>query len=139
MRKASIFTLLFSITFPLYTNTFALEMTTSNDYKVCKEQALLTRENTLDPARKTYLSDSLTITNDAKSKLDSIKWYTNSLYKTEASKIENDRSKKMSFVNEKIAKIRITAQSTWKAEDALCEFNFKKSKEASTKKTKGVK
>lgn len=91
---------------------------------LCKKEALLKREKTMAPALKAYVASSNALNERTKHDLDAITWYIDSRYTRELKKIEGNRDRAMLQINNKISQARLSAQATWKAEDALCEFTY---------------
>lgn len=91
----------------------------------CKKTALLHRTQTMLPNLKEYMTSSNLVAEKEKIAFEKIQWYIRSAYNTQSKKIQAESSQAMIPVNEKITKARIVAQTTWKAEDALCELYHK--------------
>lgn len=95
---------------------------TPSIYAICKKNALMKREKTMTPARKTYVASTTAIKNQALREFDLIRWYNRGSYRTNYKKIQENYERAMIPVNENIEQVRKLAQTTWKAEDALCDF-----------------
>ncbi|MBP6948872.1 MAG: hypothetical protein KBC41_03030 [Candidatus Pacebacteria bacterium] len=132
----SIFLATQSITLSVYaleTAPVVIDQEKQDTYNACKKSALDRREVLMTPARKEYVLSSQTITDKAKKDFDKIKWYIPSSYMPHAKKIQDEKNQAMLSIQEKIAKVRSVAFSTWKAENALCDFQL-----ASNEKEKNI-
>ncbi len=110
--------------------------TTNTAYVECKNSAQKRRDQTMLPALKEYVLNSTEITNKAKSDFNKARWLISRSYREEARRIHTEKKDAMNPVNEKVAKVRATAENTLKAELALCEMQYNKVAPTSTKNTK---
>ncbi len=92
------------------------------DYQVCIKKAEEKRIKRMTPAIKAYSYTSQKITNETKTKLDAIIWRTDSTYTTESKIILDEQIAKTGEATKKINKVRKEADTTLKAEKALCDF-----------------
>lgn len=123
--KKKLFTL-FSFIF-LSTSSFVFASTEVQEkefdtYTQCKKEALSRKEKTMHKAYELYRASSTDITLKTREKIDTIKWQIYSSYYIAMRKTIADQKEAMIPVDERIAKTRALALSTWKAEDALCDF-----------------
>lgn len=130
MKKLSLYLLLSTMAIPFFTYAANTSSPEENDndirYELCIKSAEQKRDSLMIPARKIYAEESGTLTARTKKKLESIKWHIDSIYNTESKKIYKEHSEELLKIQNKISAVRITAQSTWKAESALCDFANKK-------------
>ena len=115
-----------SIVFSSIYLAHAIETTNSEAYTICKKNAPTHREQTMLPALKEYVESSQAITDKAKHNFEKVSWYIDTSYRINSKKIQDEKKQAMIPVKEKINKVRILAQNTWKAEDSLCEFLYNK-------------
>lgn len=139
MKKIVVKASLSVIFFPLFIGTLSAETSSStvttlpNEYAICKKRALDKRTETMRPALKAYIASSTEINKKTQREFDVIRWNFNGSYRENSKKILEQAKNETASVNEKINQVRVIAQSTWKAEDALCDFI--QSRASSTQKT----
>lgn len=138
MKKIFTYSLLCLLLCPIITNaeTSTTTPTREENYQICKKNAFAKKEKTMAPVLKAYAASSEAINEQAKADFDSIKWYMETTYAAESKKIEEKRNQSMTTTNNKVARTRLIAQATWKAEDALCEFTFASTKDPAPKNKK---
>ena len=95
----------------------------------CKESAHERKEKLLSDTRANYVRESNTITSETKVGLEIVKWRILSSFRTESKKLLDEQQVKLRDLGEKTNKTKLAVHSTWKAEDALCELQYKKSKQ----------
>lgn len=143
MKKLSLYLLLSTMAIPFFTYATNTSNQNENDndlrHEICLKSADQKRDSLMIPARKIYTEESSTLTSRTKKKLESIKWHIDSIYDTESKKIYKEHSEELLKIQNKISAVRITAQSTWKAESGLCDFAYKKDQSTETDKKKKTK
>lgn len=134
MKKLSLYLLISTIAIPFFTyaaNTSNPKESDNNiRYEACLKNADQKHDSLMTPARKIYVEESSALTSRTKKKLESIKWHIDSIYNTESRKIYKEHSEELLKIQNNISAVRITAQSTWKAERSLCDFTNKKEQTA---------
>ena len=139
MKKIYFYSLICFIFSPLFASaktTVEAPQEREVTYQPCKKAAIAKKEKTMSPVLKAYVASSEAINEQTKRDYDSIKWYMETTYDSEAKKIEERRSESMSAINAKVTKARLIAQTTWKAEDALCEFAYASTNDRKAKSDK---
>lgn len=140
MKKLSLYLLLTIIAIPFFAHAANVTNPTENEQSVthmtCVKSADKKRDLVMTPARKIYVEESSALTAHTKMRLESIKWHIDSIYNTESKKIYKEHSEEQLKIQNKISAVRITAQSTWKAESGLCDFAYKKDQSTETDKKK---
>lgn len=130
MKKLRSYIFLFTVTLPFFAHAAALPAATENEesliYKACIKNAEQKRDMAMTPARKIYVAESAALTSYTKNRLEVIKWHIDSIYKTESKEIYREHAEELTKIQNKISAVRMTAQSTWKAESSLCDFANKK-------------
>lgn len=122
--KKYIHIILLSLLFPAV--ALAVTEPVKNDaYTTCKNTAYAHKQKILAPAIKEYVASSQVVTDTAKKNFEKASWYIDSSWRIKSKKIQEDKKKAMIPVREKINKVRLSAENTWKAEDALCEHMYK--------------
>jgi hypothetical protein len=136
MKKAFIYSLFVLIFSPLIASAETSTSAREINYQLCKKNSSEKKERTMAPVLKAYAASSEMINEKTKNDFDSIKWYMESAYAAESKKIEEKRNRSMESLSNKVARTRLIAQATWKAEDALCEFTFASTKDTVKKSSK---